>query len=211
MALLHSATVTPTKLELLASWLPAQTWYRGDSAAAPERAGAFRFDDPLGEVGVETLLVRAGNGPVHQVPLTYRAEPFADGEPWLIGTVEHSVLGRRWVYDACGDPVYVATLAGTILSGGTQAQEFIEVDGRLQARDALAQVEGTGSVEIDIEPIGSLTVETDEGVTYITDGRYELHVLRTPGTGEVPASAEALSGTWAGQAEPIVLAYAEEI
>jgi hypothetical protein len=209
VALLHSATLKPTKLELLAGWLPSQAWFRGDINAL-ERAGAFRFDDPLGEVGVDTLLVRGGDGPVHQVPLTYRAEPFADGEPWLIGTMEHSVLGQRWVYDACADPVYVATLAGTILSGGTQAQEFLEVDGRLKAREPLARVEGSGSVEVDIEPIGPLTVETDEGITFISDGRYELYVLRTPGSADVPAGVETLSGTWAGQAEPVVLAFAEE-
>jgi hypothetical protein len=144
------------------------------------------------------------------VPLTYRAEPLADGEPWLIGTLEHSVLGQRWVYDACGDPVYVATLAGTILSGGSQAQEFIEVDGRLKAREPLAQVVGSGSVEVDIEPIGSLTVQTDEGITFITDGRYELNVVRTPGSADVPASVETLSATWAGQPEPVVLAFTEE-
>jgi hypothetical protein len=39
-----------------------------------ERVGAYRFDDPVGEVGIETHLVRAGERLLH-VPLTYRANP----------------------------------------------------------------------------------------------------------------------------------------
>ncbi len=62
-------------------------------------------------MGVETLLVRVGEGPVLQVPLTYRGAPLPGGESALVGTMEHSVLGPRWVYDGTGDPVYVATLA----------------------------------------------------------------------------------------------------
>jgi hypothetical protein len=41
---------------------------------------AYRFDDPAGEVGIETLLVRRGAGPVLQVPLTYRGAPLAGAE-----------------------------------------------------------------------------------------------------------------------------------
>src|SRR5215218_7739419 len=100
MALLHRAEITPTKLELLDAWLPTRAWYRGPADPGLAKVGAFRFDDPAGEVGIETLLVQAGDGPVLQVPLTYRAAPLAGAEPWLIGTTEHSVLGRRWVYDA---------------------------------------------------------------------------------------------------------------
>lgn len=71
LALLHQTTLHPTKLELLASWLPAQPWFHGD-AAALRQVGAFRFDDPNGEVGIETILVTAGDDAVYQVPLTYR-------------------------------------------------------------------------------------------------------------------------------------------
>ncbi|MGC4856177.1 maltokinase N-terminal cap-like domain-containing protein [Micromonospora sp. DT4] len=72
--------------------------------------GAYRFDDPAGEVGIETMLVAAADGPVHQVPLTYRAAPLDDVDEWLVGTTEHSALGRRWVYDGCADPVYAAAV-----------------------------------------------------------------------------------------------------
>jgi hypothetical protein len=77
----------------------------------------YRFDDPAGEVGVETILWRTDRGAILQTPLTYRAAPLADAETHLIGTSEHSVLGRRWVYDGCGDHVWAATLAETILTG----------------------------------------------------------------------------------------------
>ena len=55
-------TMAPTKLELLADWLPRQPWYRRHRAAAPalSRAGGFRLDDPAGEVGIEFMLVADG-------------------------------------------------------------------------------------------------------------------------------------------------------
>lgn len=130
----HDATIVPTKLELLVGWMPQQRWYATKGAPAPTltRVGGFRFEDPEGEVGIETVLVAArpgpgpGSGPgpgpgpvvVYQVPLTYRAAPLEGAEHALVGTMEHSVLGRRWVYDAPHDPVYVAALVETILKGG---------------------------------------------------------------------------------------------
>ena len=54
------------------------------------------------------MLVAVGDGPVYQVPMTYRGMPLDGADAFLIGTTDHSVLGRRWVYDACGDPVFAA-------------------------------------------------------------------------------------------------------
>jgi maltokinase-like protein len=118
MATIHSTTMSPGKLELLAAWLPAQPWYR-PTGRAPElaRAGGFRLDDPQGEVGIEFMVVT--DGPVsgaaaYQVPMTYRAHalPGADGS--LIGTAEHGVLGPRWIYDGPRDPVLAGQLAALI-------------------------------------------------------------------------------------------------
>jgi hypothetical protein len=103
MALIHKATLNPTKLQLLTSWLPRQTWITGE--ADVEQVGAYRFDDPAGVVGIEAFLLQARDGSVFHVPLTYRGAPLAGAEEFLIGTAEHSVLGTRWVYDGCGDPV----------------------------------------------------------------------------------------------------------
>lgn len=65
MALLHGgASITPTKLEMLDAWVPTQDWYAGRPDPAFTLVGAFRLDDPAGVVGVETHLVRDGDGPV---------------------------------------------------------------------------------------------------------------------------------------------------
>ena len=68
------ATLTPSKVELVAAWMPKQGWYKGTDASDAARVASFRFVDPYGEVGIETLLIRSG-GVVYQVPLTYRPEP----------------------------------------------------------------------------------------------------------------------------------------
>lgn len=125
MALIHRTTMEPTKLELLASWLPSRPWYHGD-AAGPRLAGAggFRLDDPKGEVGIEFMIVTdtSGSEPAaYLVPLTYRGAPLDGAEHALVGTSEHGVLGRRWVYDACQDPVAVAELAA-LIEGRVEAQ-----------------------------------------------------------------------------------------
>ena len=112
MAILHQrATLTPTKLELAAAWLDRQ----GLGSGEVELAGSYRFDDPAGQVGIEALLVRRA-GEVFHLPVTYRGAPLDGAEAHLITTLEHSALGRRWVYDAAGDLValgcYAAALAG---------------------------------------------------------------------------------------------------
>src|SRR3954452_5507260 len=114
MALLHGgASITPNKLEVLAAWLPSRAWFTGD-ASALEVIGTYRFDDPDGEVGMETHLLRAGDSAIYQVPLTYRSAPIEGAEAFLVGTMEHTVLGSRWVHHASIDPVYLAVLADTI-------------------------------------------------------------------------------------------------
>ena len=90
MALYHRATISPTKQELIAAWVPQQAWGTADALAT---IGSYRFDDPEGRVGMETFLVQAGEA-VLQVPLTYRDEPI-DGAT-LITEMEHSALGTRW-------------------------------------------------------------------------------------------------------------------
>ncbi|WP_028643982.1 CG0192-related protein [Nocardioides sp. URHA0020] len=142
MALLHHATLTPSKPELIAAWLPSQPWATGLTGLTP--IGGYRLDDPDGEVGLEGILVRTDAGEVVHVPLTYRAAPLAGAEEHLLGTTEHSALGTRWVYDATGDPVWRAVLAETILTGGTGAEEYFEVDGRREHREPLVAVAGSG-------------------------------------------------------------------
>lgn len=125
MAVIHATTVKPTKLELLTAWLPSRPWY-GGGAGGPElaKAGGFRLDDPQGEVGIEFMVVTdaSGTDPVtYLLPLTYRGAPLDGAEHALVGTMEHGVLGRRWAYDGCHDPVMVAQLLA-LIEGRVQAQ-----------------------------------------------------------------------------------------
>ncbi|MET9535417.1 MULTISPECIES: maltokinase N-terminal cap-like domain-containing protein [unclassified Streptomyces] len=128
MAVIHRTTLTPTKLELLATWLPTQPWYLGGADAKPEltRTGGFRLDDPTGAVGIEFMLTTdtSGDEPVtYQVPFTYRGAPLdGAGDDALIGTTEHGVLGKRWVYDGTHDPVLVAQLVA-LMAGAAVPQE----------------------------------------------------------------------------------------
>ncbi|MGI5404273.1 maltokinase N-terminal cap-like domain-containing protein [Streptomyces sp. CA-135486] len=125
MAVIHNTTMTPGKLELLAAWLPTRPWYIG-TAREPEltKAGGFRLDDPQGEVGIEFMVVtdRSGDRPVsYHLPLSYRGAPLGGADQGLIGTSEHGVLGRRWVYDGTHDPVLVAQLLA-LLQGRAEPQ-----------------------------------------------------------------------------------------
>ncbi|MCX5193383.1 1,4-alpha-glucan branching protein [Streptomyces sp. NBC_00249] len=131
MAVIHHTTLSPTKLELLADWLPSRPWYRGESKTVPlARAGGFRLDDPAGEVGIEFMVVTDGSGPApvsYLVPVTYRGAPLEGAEAGLIGTLEHGVLGTRWVYDGAHDPVLVAQLLA-LLAGRAVPQAQSETD-----------------------------------------------------------------------------------
>ena len=124
MAEVHSgATLTPTKLELLPEWMARQRWYAAKGRVPRLRKlWSWRLDDPAGRVGIETLLVVDESGPspvVYQVPLTYRGAPLEGGQEALVGTMEHSVLGPRWVYDGPRDPVYAAQLLELLLGRAT--------------------------------------------------------------------------------------------
>jgi hypothetical protein len=202
VAVIHRAQITPTKAELIADWLPSRTW-SGGAQAPIELLGAYRFDDPAGEVGIETHLVRTGEGDVLQVPLTYRGTPLASAERHLVGSMEHTHLGRRWVYDGCGDPVYVTSLVAAIRTGGGEAEEWVETDGAPVRREATAHVAGSGgpgaaTTEFaSVEPIDGPATTTVAG----------LAVLRRVGQVASPDGAETLTGTWSGQAEPALLAY----
>jgi len=174
MALLHRATLTPSKPELLGAWLPSQPWASGLPELVP--LGGYRIDDPGGEVGMEGILLRSTDGAVVvHAPLTYRGAPLEGAEEHLVGTTEHEVLGTRWVYDAVGDPVWVATVTRTVLDGGTGAEEYFEVDGERVVREPTVLVSGSG---------GSAS------------GELELVVVRRVGT--APDGEAVLTGRWDG-------------
>jgi hypothetical protein len=208
MALLHQAELRPSKKEIVATWLPSQPWYRGPAPTGLRRIASYRFDDPAGEVGIEALVVDPGDGALIQVPMTYRGAPLEGAQAWLIGTMHHSVLGDRWVYNACGDPVYVSTLAHAIATGASQADEYIEIDGEMQRQEPTMVVRGSGSHDSEPGPVGAVEV-IDGDPARIRTETLELAVIRGLDlAGASPNGGEGLTltGTWKGQAAPVLLA-----
>jgi len=201
MALIHQATLGPSKLTLLEAWLPNRPWFPGGPGL--RQLGAYRFDDPDGEVGVEGFLLDAGGTALH-VPLTYRSAPLAGAEDALVGTTEHSVLGTRWVYDAVGDPVWARVLATAVLTGGHEAEQLVETgDGTLSPRGSTATVVGSGARPVVDVPTTDPTWRDDGPTTVVDAGGLELVVVRVVGT-QVDAE-ETLTGRWS-DGGPAVLA-----
>jgi hypothetical protein len=211
VAIIHRAQIQPSKIELIGSWLPGQQWFDGRSIDGLASLGAYRFDDPAGDVGVETLLIDVA-GQVVQVPMTYRGAPLAGAEPSLMGTLEHSVLGTRWVYDACADPVYANELAAAILAGGRQVDEFVEGDGGPTFRASTVAVQGSGSPDADVATVAAvddLTVATTGTASTITTHAWELTVARVVDvSGDQPPVDDELVGSWSGQPHLVRLASA---
>ncbi len=203
MALVHQATLSPSKQELIESWLPSRSWVSQPTVI--RKLAEYRFDDPAGEVGVETILWRMDDGVVVQTPLTYRAGPLDGAEIHLIGTTDHTVLGRRWVYDGCGDPVWAATLAAAILTGGTQADMYFEQDGERVDVPPRMQVRGSGTPGAALPELTSIDSVTDQGtVTLVRAGDLKLTLARVVGS---PVEGDhTLTGQVGDSGEPIVLA-----
>ncbi|MFE6229044.1 1,4-alpha-glucan branching protein [Streptomyces sp. NPDC057854] len=171
MATIHRTTMRPTKLELLAAWLPTRTWYAaGSEAPRPAKAGGFRLDDPEGEVGIEFMAVTDGEGPgavTYHVPMTYRGKPLDGAEHALIGTSEHGVLGTRWIYDGAHDPVLVAALHALLAGRAVPQQQSVS-----DAADptVTAALDAPAVAAAPVEPAGA------------TDGADHTDVrLRVPG------------------------------
>ncbi len=201
MSLVYRATLEPSKQELVAAWLPTRPWAVGIEITT--KVAEYRFDDPDGEVGVETILFADDAGATVQVPLTYRGAPLQGGEQFLVGTTEHSVLGTRWVYDACGDPVWATTLVTAILTGAGQSQMYLEQDGERVAVPPRMTVRGSGHPGAGVPVISSVPTARDEGMaTVVSAGGLEIVVARVLGaavdgdetlTGEVGGRSAVLA------------------
>jgi hypothetical protein len=194
MALVHGdATISPTKPELVADWLPTQAW-AGDLGAV-EQIGSYRLDDPDGEVGVEVLLFAAGDRVLH-LPLTYRGAPLEGAEDLLICTMSHTALGQRWVYDGCGDPVAVRALLTAILTGGEQAAIEVERDGRVvERRTPAVRAQGSGSAASGPD-LGPVHVRERGATAVVEASGHTLMIARL-----LPAElsgTETLTVTWDG-------------
>jgi len=191
MSLIHRTTLKPTKLELLADWLPTRSWYRG-GAGQPSltKAGGFRLDDPAWEVGIEFMVAADGSTAYH-VPLTYRGSPLAEIGDALIGTTEHGVLGRRWVYDGARDPVLVRQLVA-LIQGKAEPQAQSQSD--TPDPTVLSWPTANGALAV-----AGFTVADDAEGTLVSGPAGELalriHRVLRPVTGD-GAAPGAVSATW---------------
>ena len=206
MAIFHRATITPTKTELIAQWAPTRPW--GPSAADPvDVIGSYRFDDPDGRVGLETHLVTAG-GAVFQVPLTYRDEPLDGADDALITEMQHSVLGPRWVYDGLRDPRFVLMLAAVAMTGQGEALGLAVYDGRWYIAPGNVRIQGGGWTQERV-PVDHFELESDAATaSRLRNDRFDLTVFRRPVAR--PRPAMALTATWDGRTDPVVLAEIHE-
>jgi len=203
MALIQRATLTPSKIELLVPWLRSRAW--AGEPVDVRAVGAYRFDDPDGRVGIETFFLESGDGTVLHVPVTYRDCPLPGAHEHLIGTTEHSVLGTRWVYDGCGDPVWAQVAAQVILGGGRQASEFVD-DGAGGQRElpTTATAEGSGSAGTTPAPVIGAQPRDETGYTVVTTGGPVLVVARIVGS-VLTGVGQTLTACW-GSRHPVVVA-----
>lgn len=232
MSDIYAATLQPTKPEAVAVRLSSVLGVPV-AAGAVRMLSSFRFDDPAGDVGCETHLVAVdlqGQGEtVLQVPLTYRGAPL-EGAPAeaLVTTMEHSVLGRRWVYDAAHDPIYVTELLLAITDAGSAAQQFAVADdgSRSLITQGLANVRGTGpqADPVDAPSGADEVVEADEvmqadgsvlpaverngrqTVIRLRGAAIEILDVLNVGADDSAVDAGQLVATWDGQESPVVLA-----
>jgi hypothetical protein len=203
VAVVHNTTLVPSKVELLSEWLPSQPWYRGAASPDLSRAGGFRLDDSAGEVGIEFVVVNDASGSVpmsYLTPLTYRGAPLLGAEDHLIGTTEHGVLGRRWVYDGVHDLIFVEQVLA-LLAGDVEAQ----AQGESNTVDPT--VSRNLSVGGDFATLDALRVESDNVDTKVkglalSGGPVTLHVVRAlDGADDVPAPAGSIGeivANWTG-------------
>lgn len=193
MAQIYNAELSPSKNQVIATVL-------GTDEGGIEKLASYRFDDPADQIGMEVHIVRTPDGSVLQVPLVYRPEPLEDAEEdELITTMEHSVLGTRYVYLGMSDPVFAEALDVTISEERSSAEQFL-VDGDTQTpiTEGLADVTGTGEIELEEE-------EDDENLIGVLELFAELDL---EGLSQEEANQPGqLIGTWEGQDTPVLLAH----
>ncbi|MDX2357645.1 maltokinase N-terminal cap-like domain-containing protein [Dietzia sp. PP-33] len=177
---IYDAVLTPGKLDLLRAWIRRQSWFDGDPEQV-EQVTAYRFVDPDGEVGMESFLLTDGIRTIH-VPVTYRGAELPGAEDALVGTIDHSVLGPRWVYDASADPVYVTEVRRVISHRDTAADHMAAEDGTITPAPVNIRGGGAGAGGDAEAAPRVIRVISEEN-----DAEADCPLIGSPGT---------LSGTW---------------
>ena len=149
---------------------------------------------------MECFLFGSASGSTLFVPVTYRDAPLQGREASLLGTMEHSVLGTRYVYDACADPVFVATVLHTIRCGGRQADLLLKrADGTEVDRAPNATAKGDGVSTVPHHDPGLPVFPTDESDrTTIAGSDFEITLMRRLGAAP---QGPALIGSFEGGAD----------
>lgn len=178
---IYDAVLTPGKTDLLRAWVRRQPWFDGD-ADRLEQVTAYRFVDPAGEVGMESFLLTDGQQVFH-VPVTYRGAELEGAADALIGTVDHSVLGPRWVYDAPADPVYVTEVRRVIAQRDEAAHHLQMEDGSVTPSPVNLRGGGQASTSGDSQAAPTIIRVVSE----VNDAEAGGPLIGAPGT---------LSGTW---------------
>ncbi|MEI2777131.1 MAG: phosphotransferase [Tetrasphaera sp.] len=220
MAILHpDATIIPSKLEVISGWIAEQRWYAAKGRSPRlRRLSSWRLDDRGGQVGIETVIVAddASTPPtVYQVPLTYRGAPEPTLEPALIGVVEHSVLGTRWVYDAPHDPVYAGELfalaTGQVRAASSAESDAVDPDiagiattgetlRLISSRVLTGEQSNTSIIAVAADGAGGERPVIIKVFRTLADGDNPDVVvqgtLAAAGSTRVPASLGSISGSW---------------
>ena len=163
-------TLTPPFREFMPQWLAGQPWFRGGEL---KPVGFLRFEDPAGEVGIETHVLEAG-GLIYQIPMTYRGAPLDSAA--LIVTAEHSVLGPRWIYQGETDPVWRKELLRLVRENATAAASR---GSDFAARGELLADFVDDDVHIELARILTDPGQFDDVVGVVTAGGYRLATVVT--------------------------------
>jgi hypothetical protein len=109
--------------------------------------------------------------------------------------------------------VYAAALATVILTGGREAEEWVEqADGRSGRREPSVRVVGSGTPGVgafSVVPVSAV----DDGTTTTVSAPWVELVVRRVLDGPTPAGddLEHLTGIWPGSTQPTPLAYARRL
>lgn len=163
VAKMYNTTVVPSKDDIAWAW-----------AGSVSLKGSYRLVDTVdGEVGIEVLVATDLDGRLIQIPFSYRSEEI--NPEHTLSTVDHGVLGQRWVTNALGDPVAVREIIRTILTGDDGATRDDGVEAYLNIR-------GTGdeaAVELQDVELTEVTRQRAVGTLKI-NGRRRQFLLRLP-------------------------------
>lgn len=167
VAKIEDATLNPTKQEVASRWLGSFS-----------HLGSYRLVDVDGEVGIESLLGFDSDERLIQLPVTYRSAQLDEEE--TLATMDHSVLGTRYVTNALADPVAVREYIRIILDAADGANYSDGTRPALLVRGSgVQQPKGEKPVELGEVNIYENTRQRATGWVEV-EGKSRAFLLRIP-------------------------------